>query len=133
MRRPTKAEYDLAGKALSTLEGVRLAYDLGEAYQATGGDECAVDLGILLVPTLPAERYDPIRLEAIEKVAVSLGTPHVGAVILNGASPSLVYSAITRGEPIFSRSIADRARFETAIRNEFLRTVYDTSHAARHG
>ena len=132
MRRVTTEEQALAGKALASLEGVRLAYDLGEACQAAGGNDCALDLGLLFVPTLPADRYDGIRLEAIERVAVSLGTPHVGAIILNGASPSLIYSAIYRGKLLFSASAEDAARFETTVRTEFLRTVYDASSAARH-
>ena len=124
-----------ARAAIESLFGARddvsLVYKLDDAHHSGREGAIALDLGLLFAPTIPEERYDEIRLEITGALDVELNTHLVRAIVLNDASANLSYTAVTRGELLFRRGEEERGEFESRIRAEFLRTVYESSVGAR--
>ncbi len=121
------AKLKVIRETLAFREDLLLAYHLGEAHQRGVKNEDSLDLGLLFLPTLSAEKCEDARLAVIELLAVSLNTTGVRAILLNNSSPNISYSAINRGALLYCLNEEERLTFENDVRTEFQRSVYQSS------
>ncbi|MFH1279672.1 MAG: hypothetical protein ABIK65_14990 [Candidatus Eisenbacteria bacterium] len=83
------------------------------------------DLGVLFHPLVDGSRYEELRIEISEAVAVEVARADIRLVVLNDASPNLAYDLIRRGYPVYVGSEEQVRGFEIRVQTEFLRSVHD--------
>lgn len=83
------------------------------------------DLGILFHPLVDGSRYDELRIEITEAVAVEVGRADIRLVVLNDATPNLGYDLIRRGYLVYVGSEEQLRGYEARVRADFFRSVHD--------
>lgn len=111
---------DALVRALTSLEGVVLAYLFGSHARGQAWAHSDVDVALLLAGRPDDDRCLAIRLEAIGKLTAVLGTDEVDVVILNQAPPALKYAVLRDGILLACLDESARVAFYVHTLNAYL-------------
>jgi predicted nucleotidyltransferase len=106
--------------ALKNDPTVAALYLFGSCARGNASSISDIDIGILLYPSVDAQRYFDLKLEFLSRIMSAIGTEKVDVVILNRAPLHLAYEVVAHGNLLLDREPRQRAAFEADCIGRFL-------------
>ena len=104
--------------------GADLVYLFGSQPRGKAWAESDVDLAVLLGPSVPKERFGPVRAQIISELMTIFGSDDVDVAILNQASPLFTYSGVIQGgRLLFEKDRLTRIQFEVRAFQQYVDTA----------
>ena len=88
-------------RELFIARGVVLAYLFGSQAEGRGGPLSDIDIAALLGPDVPQEQWHKIQLDLLGELMSLFHRNDIDLVILNRATPALMYDIVKHGQIIY--------------------------------